>query len=303
VTLAWICSPGAMAAALEELLGPTLVGQDGNVDTSSLEGKTIGLYFSAHWCPPCRGFTPKLAEWYAKDLQSKGLEVVFVSSDRGEDSFRGYFGKMPWLALPFNDRGRTEQLSQKFQVKGIPTLVLLKSSGEVITLDGRSAVSGDPTGADFPWVPQPFSLGESFRGKDGDVPAASIADKVKLLYFSAHWCPPCRAFTPQLAKAYGDWKAKGMEVEVIFVSGDKDQASFDEYYGTMPWLAVPFEDSRRQKWNGVFEVAGIPTVVVLDKDNSVINKNARGAIAGDFQGKNFPWKGGSSSGKSGCVVL
>mmetsp|Transcript_119915 Transcript_119915/g.274753 ORF Transcript_119915/g.274753 Transcript_119915/m.274753 type:complete len:81 (-) Transcript_119915:67-309(-) len=53
-----------MAAALEELLGPTLVGQDGNVDTSSLDGKTIGLYFSAHWCPPCRGFTPKLTESY-----------------------------------------------------------------------------------------------------------------------------------------------------------------------------------------------------------------------------------------------
>jgi len=289
-----------MAAALVELLGPKLASRDGEVETSTLEGKTIGLYFSAHWCPPCRGFTPQLAQWYQKDLKGKGLEVVFLSSDRDEESFKGYFGEMPWLALPFEDRARKEKLSKKFQVKGIPTLVLLKSNGDLITLDGRSAVSGDPTGTNFPWAPVEFSLGESFLGKEGSVPAASVADKVKLLYFSAHWCPPCRAFTPQLSKAYNEWKEKGMEVEVIFVSGDKDQSSFDEYYCGMPWLAVPFDDGRRQKWNTHFEVAGIPTVVVLDKDNSVLNKNARGAIANDFEGKKFPWPAGS--GKSKCVV-
>merc|ERR1712124_55295 len=59
----------------------------------------IGIYFSAHWCPPCRGFTPKLAEWYSASLKAKGLEVVFVSSDNDEHSFKEYFKEMPWLAL------------------------------------------------------------------------------------------------------------------------------------------------------------------------------------------------------------
>ena len=71
------------------------------------EGKVLGLYFSAHWCPPCRGFTPKLAEWYTKlttgPLKDK-FEIVFVSSDRDEDSFDSYFDEMPWLALPYSAR-------------------------------------------------------------------------------------------------------------------------------------------------------------------------------------------------------
>jgi hypothetical protein len=33
-------------------------------------------------------------------------QVVFVSSDRDENDFGGYFKTMPWLALPFGDRNR-----------------------------------------------------------------------------------------------------------------------------------------------------------------------------------------------------
>jgi thiol-disulfide isomerase/thioredoxin len=65
-----------------------------------------GLYFSAHWCPPCRGFTPVLKKLYEtkSDEDGKKLQIVFISSDRDENSFNEYFGEMPWIALKYNDR-------------------------------------------------------------------------------------------------------------------------------------------------------------------------------------------------------
>ena len=70
------------------------------ISKNHLKGKYLGIYFSAHWCGPCRGFTPKLSEWYKKDLSKKNFEIIFVSSDRDQGAFDGYLNEMPWVALP-----------------------------------------------------------------------------------------------------------------------------------------------------------------------------------------------------------
>merc|ERR1712039_1127083 len=108
-----------MGKSLHEILsGSKLIGKDGPVASSALEGKVLGLYFSAHWCPPCRGFTPKLAEWYTAGLKEK-MEIIFVSSDRDEASFNEYFKDMPWLALPYEKREAKSELSEACGVQGI----------------------------------------------------------------------------------------------------------------------------------------------------------------------------------------
>ena len=56
-------------------------------------------------CPPCRGFTPKLAEFYEMMKKSKKeFEIVFASSDKDQSSFDSYMKEMPWLAIPFAGR-------------------------------------------------------------------------------------------------------------------------------------------------------------------------------------------------------
>ena len=99
-------------SALATLFGDNLLKKEGeSVATSTVcsAGKVIGLYFSAHWCPPCRGFTPTLAQWYEdfkKGEKGESMDIVFVSSDRDETSFNEYFATMPWYALPFSEGGK-----------------------------------------------------------------------------------------------------------------------------------------------------------------------------------------------------
>jgi len=282
---------------LDTLLGPSLLGKDGDVATASLsKNQVVGLYFSAHWCPPCRGFTPKLGEIYNGLKEAgKAIEIVFVSSDRDQSSFDEYFGEMPFLALPYAERDTKSKLSKKYKVSGIPTLVLLNgATGEVLSTDGRAVVTEDPQGANFPWTPKSVAelLGDEFV-QAGGAPVAPGALKGKnlALYFSAHWCPPCRGFTPKLAETYKSLQASGRgDFEFVFVSSDRDQGSFDEYLGEMPWLALPFHKRKeKEALSRLFSVSGIPTLVTISTEGEVINKSARGAVDGDPMGAAFPW--------------
>lgn len=103
--------------ALQGIIGEKVIikgakeGEYVNVDTSSFakDGNVIGLYFSAHWCPPCRAFTPKLADWYKKLKEGEAVgdkfDIVFLSSDRDEKSYNEYFSEMPWHAVSYDNKG------------------------------------------------------------------------------------------------------------------------------------------------------------------------------------------------------
>merc|ERR1712072_982620 len=98
----------------------------------------------------------------------------------------------------------------------------------------------------------------------------ALGGKTLALYFSAHWCPPCKRFTPELAKTYAAIKAARDDFELVFVSGDRDAEQFKEYFATMPWLALPFDQKRYEGLSSHFEVEGIPTLVLLSPEGKTI---------------------------------
>merc|ERR1740130_2453934 len=70
-----------------------------------------------------------------------GAQVVFISSDKDEASFRQYHALMPWPALPFVDRARAASISKNCAVQGVPALVLFDGkTGKMITNKGRELV-------------------------------------------------------------------------------------------------------------------------------------------------------------------
>lgn len=71
-------------------------------------------------------------------------------------------------------------------------------------------------------------------------------------------------------------KSLGKPFEVVFVSADHDEKSFKEYYGSMPWLAIPFNDERREGYMGEQRVSGIPDLKIIStKTGKVIEPSAR----------------------------
>ena len=127
---------------VEELFGAELQTNDGPMPTAEAIGdvKVIFVYFSMHNCPPCRQFTPLLAELYAEaNADTKQFEVVFCSGDREEQVYNEYFAEMPWKSVGFKSK-ITAALAKQYEVKGLPRMVVIRPNGEVIKKCGREQV-------------------------------------------------------------------------------------------------------------------------------------------------------------------
>jgi len=128
------------ANALRELVKGDLVslrnGALGHFDDEELEKKKlIALYFSAHWCAPCRKFTPELVDYYNRvATQHPEFEIVFVSFDKSQFAMETYTleANMPWPAIDFQ-KLKGKDAIRKYAGDGIPCLILVDATGKVIS--------------------------------------------------------------------------------------------------------------------------------------------------------------------------
>eukprot|EP01084_Bolivina_argentea_P308409 533295_1 len=143
---------------LKALIGDKFLKQDGTVTTfkDSVAGNDlVGFYFSAHWCPPCRGFTPKLKACYEQwKKDGVKIELIFGSADKDENAFKSYFAEHgAYLAWDYSEKEqKVKELKTKYGVSGIPWLTIVDKNGKLIHNEADTLVGQKQAEAVKEWL-------------------------------------------------------------------------------------------------------------------------------------------------------
>ncbi len=107
-----------------------LSGIEGPVNLAYYRGKLIYLDFWASWCGPCKQSFPWMNAMQAK-YGSQGLQVIAVNLDMKSEDGRRFLSNSPaQFIVAFDPAGDTPR---KYQVRGMPTSVLIGRDGRIIS--------------------------------------------------------------------------------------------------------------------------------------------------------------------------
>ena len=131
--------PSALVGKELELEGVTVDNLP--FDWASYRGKVVLVDFWATWCGPCRAELPNVLANYQK-YHDRGFDVVGISLDNDLETLQEFIAEqgIPWTNL-YDDasKGWKNPIAQKYNVRAIPTVLLVGKDGKVITANARGA--------------------------------------------------------------------------------------------------------------------------------------------------------------------
>ncbi len=126
------CSAFGLAVG-DQLIPFTATGMDGEkIDTATFVGKKPVLFvFWASWCPNCKQEVPKISDLIVK-YQDRGMGFLGINVAANESVPRARkFMKKNNISYPVIYDEKFE-LSRKYKVFGVPTVIIADKSGKVI---------------------------------------------------------------------------------------------------------------------------------------------------------------------------
>ena len=125
-------------------------------------------------------------------------------------------------------------------------------------------------------------LGDKFTMGDGTECGREAVDGYKLIMvvYSASWWGGCGPFKASLKNFYNTWNADGAKnLQVVIVSGDKDQGGYDSTMRECPWVALPF-GADKGAYEAKIPCTGYPTPGIINAaTGDVIEADAFGKVS------------------------
>jgi nucleoredoxin len=188
--------------------------------------------------------------WTSKDGSAK-LTATFFKTD----------GDKVVLILP---NGRSQIIEKRFL-----------SDADLAWIDehgaGTSTIGAATVGADKSAKIPAALAGKliDIRGRPADIAHDGRAPKYYIFYYSASWCGPCHAFTPQLVQFHRRMRARKADFEVVLVPSDRSQEDEVAYMKEMrmPWPGVAY-DQRGASGIPNSTWGYIPAMVLVDADGN-----------------------------------
>jgi thiol-disulfide isomerase/thioredoxin len=106
--------------------------------------------------------------------------------------------------------------------------------------------------------------------KSGNIPEklSGLKSNYTVVIFASSWCPQCPGELSQVAGLYQKWKK--YNIEVVFVSLDTDQQTFNNFAGGFPFIST----CDYQKWDSpvvkAYHVFATPTMYLLDNNREIL---------------------------------
>ena len=213
------------------------------------------------------------SHFWLLENSGKPLDSVFIEMKTSIDAMMGYLIKdekklneVTDYLFDLLERQSLFQASEYLALKALNETSCTLNSDLAKQLETYRAMKKGSTAPEILFTSN--ILAPNYANKKLPEKLTDLKNKYTVVVFGASWCPKCKEELPEIAKQYQKWNANG--VEVVFVSLDEDQATYQAFAKDFPFISTCDFKKWESKMAKDYYVFGTPTMFLIDQNRKII---------------------------------